>query len=361
MSELTVDQKYQIVTRGLQEVLGSEEHIRKILDQRPFKIYWGTAPTNSIHIGYFVPILKIADFLKAGCEVTILIADLHAFLDNMKSSMNQLKLRSDYYETMIKTVLTSLNIDITKLKFVRGTEYQLTPQYTMDVYKLNSLTNLSHAKHAGAEVVKQSDNPPITGLLYPGLQALDEQYLDVDAQLGGVDQRKIFTFAIEKLPKIGYKKRIHFMTPMVPGLRFKKKEESDNNIQLDKMSASNLDSKIDLLDGKNAVKKKINSSYCLPGDVVDNTPLILLEKIIFPILGHLGKTFIINRAEKFGGPIEFKNFEDVKTSFASEDLHPGDLKFGIIDNLNSILNPIREVFSSKEMQKLVRDAYKPKR
>ena len=27
------------------------------------------------------------------------------------------------------------------------------------------------------------------------LQALDEEYLKVDAQFGGVDQRKIFTFA----------------------------------------------------------------------------------------------------------------------------------------------------------------------
>jgi tyrosyl-tRNA synthetase len=27
------------------------------------------------------------------------------------------------------------------------------------------------------------------------IQALDEEYLKVDAQFGGVDQRKIFTFA----------------------------------------------------------------------------------------------------------------------------------------------------------------------
>ena len=27
------------------------------------------------------------------------------------------------------------------------------------------------------------------------IQALDEEYLGVDAQFGGVDQRKIFTFA----------------------------------------------------------------------------------------------------------------------------------------------------------------------
>lgn len=30
--------------------------------------------------------LKIGDYLKAGCHVTILFADLHAYLDNMKSN-----------------------------------------------------------------------------------------------------------------------------------------------------------------------------------------------------------------------------------------------------------------------------------
>lgn len=55
-------------------------------------------------------------------------------------------------------------------------------------------------------------------MLYPLLQALDEEYLYVDAQFGGVDQRKIFTYAERFLPRIGYKKRIHLMNPMVPGL-----------------------------------------------------------------------------------------------------------------------------------------------
>lgn len=47
-----------------------------------------------------------------------------------------------------------------------------------------------------------------------GLQALDEEYLKVDAQFGGVDQRKIFTLAEKYLPHLGYTKRIHFMNPM---------------------------------------------------------------------------------------------------------------------------------------------------
>lgn len=76
-----------------------------------------------------------------------------------------------------------------------------------------------NAKKAGAEVVKQMESAPLSGLLYPLLQALDEEYLQVDAQFGGLDQRKIFVLAEEVLPKhLGYSKRIHFMNPMVPGL-----------------------------------------------------------------------------------------------------------------------------------------------
>lgn len=87
-------------------------------------------------------------------------------------------------------------------------------EYTLDVYKLTASVTEHDAKKAGAEVVKQSADPLLSGLLYPGLQALDEQYLGVDAQFGGVDQRKIFTFAEKYLPKLGYDKRIHLMNPM---------------------------------------------------------------------------------------------------------------------------------------------------
>jgi tyrosyl-tRNA synthetase len=73
-----------------------------------------------------------------------------------------------------------------KLRFVLGSSYQKSPEYIMDVYKLCSVVSEHDSKKAGAEVVKQSDNSPLSGLLYPILQVLDEQYLDVDAQFGGL-------------------------------------------------------------------------------------------------------------------------------------------------------------------------------
>lgn len=51
-------------------------------------------------------------------------------------------------------------------------------------------------------------------ICFLGLQALDEEYLKIDAQFGGIDQRKIFTFAEKYLPQLGYEKRSHLMNPM---------------------------------------------------------------------------------------------------------------------------------------------------
>ena len=67
-SPLTPEEKYELITRNLQEVIGGEE-IMKILRERDIKLYWGTAPTGRPHMGYFVPMSKIADFLAAGAEV----------------------------------------------------------------------------------------------------------------------------------------------------------------------------------------------------------------------------------------------------------------------------------------------------
>jgi tyrosyl-tRNA synthetase len=89
----------------------------------------------------------------------------------------------------------------------------------MDVFRLCAMCTEHDARKAGAEVVKQSANPALSGLMYPDLQALGEVYLDVDAQFGGLDQRKIFFFTEKQLPMLGYHKRAHLMNPMVRGWR----------------------------------------------------------------------------------------------------------------------------------------------
>ena len=48
--------------------------------------------------------------------------------------------------------------------------FRLIREYMLDVYRLSSLVSEHDARKAGAEVVKQSEHPLLSGLLYPGLQ-----------------------------------------------------------------------------------------------------------------------------------------------------------------------------------------------
>ena len=359
--------KKKLITNNLHEVMG-EKHLDRIIKERPLKVYWGTAPTGKPHCGYFVPIIKIAELIKAGCCVTILFADLHAYLDSKKSEWDILDARVEYYERVIKAMLGCFGIDVERsatigdggrsvegmITFIRGSSYQTRSDYVMEVFKLNAITTLEDARRAGAEVVKHAENPLMSSLIYPGLQALDEEYLDVDAQLGGVDQRKIFTMARDFLPRLGYKRpRVHLLNPLMPSMM-------GEDV---KMSASDARSKIDVLDTPKTVRKKVFGAFCEPGNV-DNAPLLhFLKLVVFPALNLLStdddnSDFVIERDEKFGGTIHFSNYEEARDAFEDQSLHPADLKSGIVDFLNkSLLEHIRPQFESEEAKALIRKAY----
>lgn len=121
-SPLSVEEKANLITKNLEEILGAKfnednsiysEKLLNLLSERDLKIYWGTAITGKPHIAYFLPICKIADFLLAGCDVTILFADLHGFLDNLKAPWELLSYRTQYYEFIIKAMLRYDTIFIT--------------------------------------------------------------------------------------------------------------------------------------------------------------------------------------------------------------------------------------------------------
>lgn len=347
-------EQFRLITRNLQEYLNGQI-IENVLEneKRPVKVYWGTAPTGRPHCGYFVPMVKLADLLRAGCEVTVLLADLHAYLDNMKAPLETVQYRAQYYGKIVRAILKSINVPIEKLKFVVGSSYQLSEKYTMDIFRLSNIVSQNDAKRAGADVVKQVANPLLSGLIYPLMQALDEEFLDVDVQFGGVDQRKIFVLAEENLPSLGYKKRAHLMNRMVPGLG-----------QGGKMSASDPNSKIDILEDPKTVTKKINSAYCAPGDIENNGLLAFIENVVLPIQQlHAGKDegafkFFIDRPEKYGGPITYTSLDELKEDYKNDKLAPVDLKSGVASQINSLLAPIRAEFEAdKEFQEYEAKGY----
>ncbi|KAL2219986.1 tyrosyl-tRNA synthetase [Thermoascus aurantiacus ATCC 26904] len=345
-SELTWQQKYDLIRENLAEVL-NPEIIEDVLKKgEPLRIYWGTAPTGKVHCGYFVPMIKLAQFLQAGCNVKVLLADVHGFLDNLKAPIELVEYRAKYYRFCITALLRALNVPIEKLEFVLGSSYQLSSKYVMDVYRLTAITTEHDARKAGAEVVKQVDNPTLSGLIYPLLQALDEEALDVHAQFGGVDQRKIFTLATEALPKLGYRVRAHLMNPMVPGLAG------------GKMSASDPNSKIDLIDPPDVVGRKIKKANAPPKEVEGNGLLAFVEHVLLPASKLLDgeRRFVVERQE--GEPLVYSSAEAMKEDYQKDILTPQLLKPAITSALQRLLEPIQKEFAAnQEWQEIEKKAY----
>jgi len=337
---MDTEKRLELIKRNTEEILG-EDGLRKLLEEKKQPVvYWGTTPTGKPHVGYFLPMLKIADFLKAGFKVKILLADLHAALDNVPWIV--LEKHYDYYEKIIPFILKALKVDIKNLEFVKGSDFQLKPEYMYDVLRMSSFVSAHDANKAASEVVKQVENPKLSGFIYPIMQAVDEQYLEVDAQLGGTDQRKIMVLARENLPKIGYKSRIEIMNPLIPGLIGKK------------MSASIEKSKIDLLDSDKEVEDKIKNAEFAAGNS-DNGVMAFLRYVIFTIKKDNKEKFIVKRDKKFGGDVEYQDYLSLEKDFMNGKLHPLDIKNAVALEVNNLLKVFRD--NKKILDKLAREAY----
>lgn len=336
-----MNSRLKLVKRNIQEIVTEKELLKLLKEKKNPSVYLGVSITGKPHIAYFIWVLKLADFLKAGFKVTLLLADLHGALDN--TPWDVLEKRYNYYKTLIPLMFKSVGADIKNFRIVRGSDFQLKKEYVLDVLKMSSFASIHDCKKAASEVVKFGDNPQLSGLIYPIMQSLDEIYLKVDMQYGGVDQRKILMFARENLGKLRHKPRVEIMSPMIPGLEGKK------------MSASVESSKIDLLDDEKTVENKVRKAYCQEGEIEDNGVLGFLRYVIMTIKTDRKEKFVVKRDKKFGGDLVYDNYDDIERDFVSKKLHPLDLKNAVAIEINELLKPIRK--NKDKLKKLSKDGY----
>jgi len=340
---MSINERLDLVKRNTGEIV-TEEELDKLLKTKKMPCaYIGMACTGKIHIGYFVPIIKIRDFLQAGFRFKILIADLHAHLDDRKAPFELLDKRVKYYKEVLSAMLKSVKADIRNLEFVKGSDFQLEKDYVRDMLRLSAWNTLTRCKRAASEVVRFGDEPKLSGFIYPIMQALDEEYLKVDCQYGGIDQRKLLMFARENLPKLGYNSRVEIMTPMLPGLKG------------EKMSASVEESKIDILASKEEIKSKINKAFCPEGEIENNGVLAFFKYVIMVLKEDNKEKLVIKRPEKFGGDVSYSSYNELERDFGGKKLHPMDLKAALVEELDKLVEPVRK--GMKEKERLVKEAY----
>lgn len=336
--------RIELVTRNTEEIVTREE-LEKILEKKNPRAYIGYATTGQMHIGHLMPIAKIVDFIDAGIDFTFLIADMHGFLDDQKTPWELLEARSEYYERTVKDILSSMGADASKVNFVKGSEFQLEKDYVTNIFHLAGEVTLARTQRAASEVVRFSDAPKLSGFLYPLLQTMDVTELKADIAFGGIDQRGIYMLSRELLPIIGKPKPACIFTPLLPSM--------EGGKMGGKMSASEEKSKLALSASEKEITKKVNSSFCEAKKVEGNWVLLFFKNVIFPLKERKKEVLTIERPEKFGGNLEYKDYVSLEKDFAEGALHPMDAKNGLAKEINLLVAPVRE----NADQELIEKAY----
>ncbi len=310
-----------LITRNTEEIVTGEELEALIASSKRPSAYVGYEPSGKIHMGHVLTVNKLLDLQQVGFRITVLLADIHAYL-NEKGTMDEVKKIAEYN----KRCFIALGLDEKETDFILGSSYQLDPNYMLDVLKLARITTLNRARRSMDEVSRDAENPKVSQMVYPLMQAVDIAHLGVDVAVGGIDQRKIHMLAREGLPQLGYTAPVCIHTPILLGLDGKKMSSSRGNY-------------ISVDDSPEDIKKKMRGAFCPEGEVKDNPVLSLFRFHIMPRYPGI----VVRRPEKYGGDLHYESYEALESDFAERKLHPMDLKAAASEYMNEILKPVREL------------------
>ncbi len=316
---MDIETRIDLIARNTAEIV-SEEELRSLLETNDHpRIYHGFEPTGGImQIGYLLATQKHIDFQKAGLELNILFADLHAWL-NEKGTLEEIAKIAEKY----KRSFAAAGVDIQKANCVMGSSFQLAPEYFKNVMKLSLLTRMTRAKRAMTIIGREEENPHVAQVLYPLMQAIDIHELS-DIAFGDLAQRKIHMLARENFPTMGWKPPVAIHHVDMVGLTG------------GKMSSSDPKTVILLNEEPDIIRKKISNAYCPTEE--ENNPLLEISRyIILPMVGELN----IERSKKYGGDVSFNNYSELKQAYISKKLHAADLKAGVAETLINLLAPMK--------------------
>jgi tyrosyl-tRNA synthetase len=316
---------YDLLTRNASEVVTDEELRTVAADPEGKRAYVGYEPSGVLHIGHLLTANKLIDLQDAGLEIVVLLADVHAYL-NGKGTFEEIRATAE----QMKAQFVAYGLDPEQTEFRYGSEFQLDEEYVLDLHTIALETSLNRAQRAMAEI-QSGETVTVSHVVYPLMQALDIEYLDLDLAVGGLDQRKVHMLAREELPSLGYEVRPAIHTPILGDL------ESGEG----KMSSSG-GVTISMEDSREALEEKVNAAFCPPtpdpeGDKV-NPVLQLFHYQIFPRVDRV----VVERPEKYGGNLEYAGYEALAADLESGELHPADAKSALASQLDDLIAPGRE-------------------
>lgn len=318
--------RFELITRNTEEFVTEDEIWDLAFDPTGKRAYVGYEPSGELHLGHLVTVNKLLDLQNAGMDVVILLADIHARL-NEKGSFEEIR---DTAESM-KEQFLAYGLDPASTEFIYGSDFQLEDDYVLDQHELAKETTITRSEKAVSNGIAGRDtNLRLSHATYPIMQAIDIPHLDIDLAVGGMAQRRVHMLARDNLPSIGYEAPTCLHTPIIMGLDGEPMSSSKGNL-------------VGMGDDPETVEAKVTDAYC-PGGELEGNPIIdIFQHHIFPRVDDVE----VERPEQFGGTVQFDGFDAFATAFESGELHPQDAKETAASYLNDLLERGREAAIAK--------------
>lgn len=362
---MTVDKEraFELLTRNTQEIVTEEEAqslAEALAAGEGKRAYIGFEPSGRVHLGWFVVANKIRDLVEAGLEFKILLADWHAMInDKLDGDLENIRVCGEY----MKHCFAALGVPEEGVEYVWARDLVDSSEYWATMVQVAKATSLKRVKRAMDIMGRSADEGErdFSKFLYPGMQVADIFHMDMDLALGGMDQRHAHMLCRDVAKKLEWKAPVAVHTPLLPALDAKGRMDPLEG----KMSKSRPDSGVMIHDSKEDVVRKLKKAHCPQGELAGNPVIGLLQHVVFPYKMRQAEesegsvqAFVVDRPEKFGGPLEYGSFEEAAKAFEEGSLHPADLKKAVTAGVNEVLEDVRIYFEKnpaplEEMREVV--------
>ncbi|MFX0032306.1 MAG: tyrosine--tRNA ligase [Candidatus Hermodarchaeota archaeon] len=349
---LTLDERIALLQEVGEEIIDLDELREmvqwKIDHKQKIYAYDGFEPSGNIHIAQgLLRAINVNKITKAGVRFKFLVADWHAAANHkFGGDLEVIRKVGDFFIEVWK----ACRMDLSKVEFIYASDIVKEPAYWELLLKISINSTLKRVKRC-TQIMGREESEKLTAsqILYPLMQTADIFYLPADICQLGLDQRKVNMLAREIAPKLNKPKPIAIHHHMLMGLN--KPPDTDLTgvervIKL-KMSKSDPDTAIFMLDSPEDIKRKIIKAYCPPKEINENPILEYCKYILFELID----SFKVERSEKYGGDVIYRSYKELENDYRKENLNPADLKPALTKYLNQLLGPIREHFKSNKAAK----------
>jgi tyrosyl-tRNA synthetase len=356
-----VESKLNHLRRVGEEII-TESVLKSLFETKPHPVaYDGFEPSGLAHLPFGVlrPIL-VSDLLEAGVKMKLWIADWFAWVNSkVGGDLEMIQTVGKYFVE----VWRAAGVDTTKVDVLWTSDAVGNEEYWKKVVTIAQNTTLARTQRALTIMGRTTREMIQTAqLFYPMMQVADIFWLDVDICQLGMDQRRANILAREIADKLHWKKPVAVHHHILMGLQGGREPEGfDESTEIDreiasKMSKSKPETSIFVHDSREEIARKVTSAFCPPNTVAGNPLMEYSRYIIFRKM----KSLRIERPERFGGNAEFFSHEELESAYVGGKLHPSDLKKGVADALDQIIDPIRTHFekdpSARRLYEVVKSA-----